>query len=307
MVKLLKKEKQGNKRRITILGFIKFSYKKNSKKYYSSLNFPELSMPENHKIFEYMGALKYYDRNLSRLLPIVIEKYKNLPMIDIGANIGDTLAILRNDGVFCPTLCIEGDDEYFPYLQKNTEKYDDVTLKKIFLGAMDEIKKMSVVRDNAGTSHLDNSEKQVEILTLDTVLNNYEKFQSAKFLKIDTDGFDNIVLKGAKNYLAKTKPIIFMEYFPDDLARQGDNGLDVFNYLTNLGYKKALMYANVGELMFSFNVFDSDFIEEMRDFFTKNERIPYCDLCLFHEEDLDLFVNCRRSELDFFRKEKNSD
>lgn len=295
MNRIFKKEKIGNKRRITILGIIKINYKKENS------NLPKIELPKGHKLYEHMKSCKYYDKNLSRLIPIVKQKYKDLSIIDIGANIGDNLAILRHDGISCPTLCIEGDDEYFTYLEKNTKQYNDVEIKKIFLGSKDGMSSMDVVRDSYGSSHLNVSENQVNILTLDTVLFEHEKFKSAKFLKIDTDGFDNIVLEGAQNYLTTAKPIIFMEYCPDALEKQNDDGLSVFNYLAKFGYKKGFMYQNSGEYMFSFNIDNADFIEDMRDFYINSKR--YCDLCLFSEEDIDLYKKCREAELKFFKNE----
>jgi len=266
---------------------------------------PDFELPQNHKLFEYMRKFKYYNKNLSRLIPIITEKYKNLAMIDIGANIGDIVAILRNDGILCPTLCIEGDEEYIYYLEKNTQMHKEVEIKKVFLGDHDAVQNMSVFRDNKGTSRLGQSTLMTNVYKLDTVLNEYPKFKMAKFLKIDTDGFDNIVLRGAEEFLKTASPVIFMEYSVDDLFKQNDGGLEVFKYLASIRYQKAIMYENFGEYMFSFDINDEDFVEEMRDFFHKNERIPYADLCVFHADDVDLFKNCRRAELDFFRKEKS--
>jgi hypothetical protein len=37
-------------------------------------------------------------------------KYPNLTMIDVGANVGDSIAIVRVD---VPILCVEGEDHFF--------------------------------------------------------------------------------------------------------------------------------------------------------------------------------------------------
>lgn len=262
-----------------------------------------LAYPNDFRGFEYMESFKYYDRGLSRIVKkIKDEKYNNLSLIDIGANIGDSIAVLRQS-VFCPILAVEGDDVYFDYLKKNTQNYQDVELIKAYLGEKDELLNIGSVRKD-GTAHLEKSNESREILSLDTVLKDSKIFKFSKFLKIDTDGYDNAILRGSVNYLALTKPIIFMEYHPDFLEKQNDYGIDIFDYLTSLGYEKAIMYENYGEYMFSFNIANKSFIEEMREFFYKNERIPYCDLTLFHKDDNDLFQIIRKSELDFFKFEK---
>jgi hypothetical protein len=37
---------------------------------------------------------------------------------------------------------------------------------------------------------------------------------NSKMLKIDTDGFDTLILKSAVDFLKRAKPIIFFEYDP---------------------------------------------------------------------------------------------
>jgi FkbM family methyltransferase len=262
-----------------------------------------IDYPEDFKGFEYMAIYKYYNRGLSRIIKKVKEeKYNDLLLIDVGANIGDTMAVLRHT-VFCPILAVEGDKEYFNYLVKNSSMFSDVKPIRAFLGEKDEILNVESIKIN-GTAHLEKSNFQSDILSLDTLLKNNPRFLSAKFLKIDTDGFDNAILRGSANYLAKAKPIVFMEYDPNFLKLHNDNGIDIFSYLTSLGYEKAIMYANFGEYMFSFSLSNIEFIEEMRDFFYKNNKIPYSDICIFHNTDLNLFHKIRRSELAFFNNEK---
>lgn len=298
---ILSKEKDGNRRIMTILGF-KIKYKKKKVQSGEKTLFSNIERPENFKGFTFMQEYKYYDRAIQRLVSLVKNEHKDLSIIDIGANIGDTIAVIR-EKENCPILALEGDTFYFEYLKRNSQQYKNITIKEVLLGEKDEISNLSFYESN-GTACLKDGENKNEILTLDTVLNEFESFKTSKFLKVDTDGFDNLILKGAKNYLKDIKPVIFMEYFPDALLRQNDNGIDVFDYLYSLGYRKAMMYENFGDYMFSFNLGDKDFIMDMQNYFLKNKRIPYCDLCIFNETDLDLYNNVHESELNFFKKEK---
>ena len=296
---IVHKEKQGNERIVTILGFIKIRYKrKDSSERLNYENFLNIAMPENHLLYHYMKGHKYYDKNLSRIIPIVQTKYHNLSMIDVGANIGDGLAILRHDNIVIPTLCIEGDDEYITYLKTNIQKYNDVKIATTFLSDKIAENKFEIKRDNCGTSHLTASEDNIiNTTTLDNLLNNkFKEFFSAKLLKIDTDGFDNVVLNGAKSYLNKTNPVIFMEYSPNHLKIQNDNGIDVFRYLFSLNYTYAIFYQNTGEYMFSCKIDDLDLLQDFRDFFYKNNKIPYADILIFHKNDEDLFRATRERE-----------
>ena len=95
-----------------------------------------------------------------------------------------------------------------------------------------------------------------------------------------------------------------MEYDPNYLIKNNDNGLDIFKYLNSMGYNNAIMYQSFGEYMFSFNLDNEQFIAEMRDFFYKNTRIFYADLLLFNNDDLKIFEEVRNKEREFFNSEK---
>lgn len=55
-------------------------------------------------------------------------------------------------------------------------------------------------------------------------------------LKIDVDGYDFKVLKGAKQAIIEFKPLIYIELGEFALNQQGDSVRDIFNLLIDLGY-----------------------------------------------------------------------
>ena len=82
----------------------------------------------------------------------------------------------------------------------------------------------------------------ISIQTLDDLLKDYPKFRHSKILKIDTDGFDLKILRGADNFLSEAKPVLFFEYSPFLLSQQQEDGLSIFPYLQSKGYKNLLIY-----------------------------------------------------------------
>jgi tRNA G46 methylase TrmB len=84
---------------------------------YNYKNFSIL-LPINHMLPDYQKANPKYDK----LLPIV-SKYinQNEMIIDIGANVGDTLAAMVDENPNPIYLCIEPEDEYYSYLLKNVD------------------------------------------------------------------------------------------------------------------------------------------------------------------------------------------
>ena len=90
----------------------------------------------SHALPGYLQQFPHYSANLPRLASKVKEKYQDLIMIDVGANIGDTVALVRSVSDF-PIVCIEGDDFYFNILKKNIEQFNNVSAFQFFLGEHD--------------------------------------------------------------------------------------------------------------------------------------------------------------------------
>ncbi len=75
----------------------------------------ELTLPADHPIDRYQKTYRLYDRVLGDIAHAVAAKYPDTTAIDIGANVGDTAALLCRDQDF-PVLCIEGSPHFLKYL-----------------------------------------------------------------------------------------------------------------------------------------------------------------------------------------------
>jgi FkbM family methyltransferase len=172
-----------------------------------------LHLPMSHALPIVMNAHPYYSRNLARIASCIQDKYPDLTIIDIGANIGDSVFMLRNS-VSCPILCIEGDPRFFEILRMNTTSFENVSIEQAFVGNDEgEINKQLVIV--SGTAHFETStNKTTKFRKLTSILADHPKFLKAKILKIDTDGFDLSIVRGAIDFIQTAKPIIFFEYDP---------------------------------------------------------------------------------------------
>lgn len=257
-----------------------------------------IRMPFSHNLGIYQKFYPQYAFNLSRISMYIKEKYKNLTIIDIGANVGDTVAIFRNQ-IDSPILAVEGNEYFFSILQKNVEQFKDIVLVQCLIGDQSrEIR--ATLADNSGTACLEINQQSKEILKirrLTDILEENLKFQSSKLVKIDTDGFDGKIIRGAIDWIGKIKPILFFEYDPFSLNKNSDDGLSLFDPLALAGYNSFLVYNNVGEYMYAID--KKELILETHQYFSGRQGRMYCDLCAFSDSDIDLFVKIRKKETEY--------
>lgn len=269
---------------------------------YNIAGFP-LLVPISHQLPLILKIYPHYSSNLARIAKYVKQKYEDLKFIDVGANIGDSIAILRKEVEF-PILCIEGDEQFLSVLEKNTALFSDVYIAKNYLGEANKIIRGDILKEG-GTAHLQEREDYggepiIEVKKLSEVLKEYPLFSNSKMIKIDTDGLDCKILRGAIDFLKSEKPVIFFEYDPFLLAEQGDDGISIFKYFIDSGYKKLLVYDNFGDLMLSTDVDNDRLLQEIHLYFSGRWGHRYCDICAFHAEDSDLFEIARQHEIQFF-------
>lgn len=214
-----------------------------------------LNLHFSHNLPLYYSKYKLYDRLLPELCVYLKNHEGKMKLIDIGANIGDTAALV-NSVCSGEMLCIEGDDEFIPLLECNIKNLEDstVTVVKSFCSDNNTENENYVVNNSFGTAHLtrvESAKKFISLKTLDTILDEYSEFNDSNILKIDTDGFEPRVLNGGKNYLAEARPLVYFEFTPQispsavvNLSPEEDS----FSILSSLGYERALFFDNFGNI-----------------------------------------------------------
>ena len=265
-----------------------------------------LFIPFFHPLSIYMRDNPLYCLDLPRIAKIVATKYNNLSVIDIGANVGDTLTLLRT-AIDSPILCIEGDDAYFEVLQKNAQSFENVYLKKVLLGESNEVLQGSLTTER-GTGYIETQTElaqTIQIFTLTHILQDFPDFQNSQLVKIDTDGFDYKILKGAAEFLERTKPILFFEYSPYLWSQQNDDASSVFSYLGSKGYYDLLLYDQLGYLLLSATTENSELLGDIYRYLMSKKTTTYCNIFAFHREDQDLFNTIKKAEILFYHNLKS--
>ena len=244
--------KKSLKKFSTSLFYLKYNFKRQLRIFFKInqiiyIDNKKIILPPGHLLSLYESVYPKYDK----FLPTVIGKIKeNEAIIDIGANIGDTLFRLLNINTRPYYYCIEADNFFYEYLQKNKKSLDANIQNKIIL-----IKTLvgdqligNLSETTTGTKSLIESDSDIKSKKLDDIIIEY-KIKNIKLIKVDVDGFDYNILFSAINELKNNKPDIFFEYMPLDESGK-KNYLRLIEKLNEIGYSKWTMLDNYGTIIF---------------------------------------------------------
>ncbi len=258
-----------------------------------------LIMPANNPLRKTYREQNDFATEITRLTAIVHEKYPDLIFLDVGANTGDTIARVKAVSDI-PVISIEGDDISFGYLKKNIAQFSQVTIIKQFLGEKNgdisgELKKKGW---NTTIIPSDSSAAKISIKTIDSVLSeSLHDIRKIKIFKVDTEGFDTIILRGAQNFIRETKPVIYLEYNRDNMNAINENGLATILRLESVGYKRILFYDDRGRYILTTTLAERELVLSLHNYADgKNGLIYYYNICLFHDDDDDLALKIAEGE-----------
>ena len=173
---------------------------------------------------------------------------EGMNVIDIGANIGAvTLHLAKKISPSGRIFSFEPSPLNFKRAFKNISLNNFSNIKLINQGLGNE-KSMAflynVNPNNRGMMRLlpeddQNNSFEKEAVEIDTLDSSMKKFSIPKpdFIKIDVEGFEYKVLKGARETLMNHKPALFIELDDNNLREQKSNAKELIQYLLNLNYR----------------------------------------------------------------------
>jgi hypothetical protein len=89
---------------------------------------------------------------------------------------------------------------------------------------------------NRVTSDPEKSSREVTITTLDSIAEKLRNRQ-VSLIKIDVEGYELEVLKGASRLIQQHHPVFFIELDDDNLKDQNGSALELIQFLHGFGYK----------------------------------------------------------------------
>jgi len=246
-----------------------------------------LECDSSHHLPPILNAIPNFGRNLADVVNAL--EAKELHVIDVGANIGDTAILLARFAPGAKVLCIEGDPRFMSDLQCNTAQISGVTIAEAILSDRSGQVKGAFVTEK-GTAHIVLGEggALLQVQTLDDLLTAYPEFACPDVIKIDTDGFEPAILRGARNVLASSKPVVFYEWHPKCYNMAGEDNISHADFLMDLGYDGFTVFTNRGELLLHLRRPGHDILENLAQFSHARGRVDDChfDIAAFPTERL---------------------
>ncbi len=171
---------------------------------------------------------------------------KSEAIFDIGANIGQTalnmLKTQKSKGLNATVYAFEPYPRTFHKLETNISLNENSNIKAYNLGLSTEKGMLHMMQhspfNSGGFRMTDESTNaiSVPVISLDEFISE-NHIPKVDFIKIDVEGFELQVLKGAEETIKHFKPILIFEYSVENIQSQGGNIRDTLTHLLNLNYQ----------------------------------------------------------------------
>ena len=167
-----------------------------------------------------------------------------ISFVDVGAATGDTVLLLeqRCAGKVGSYFCFEGDEEFEKLLKLNMRQFDKVKIINAMLASTHKSIPVLVKHHGGSASATGDGLRNAE--PLDSFASDFE--HGVDVLKIDVDGYDGEILKGAGNILTTYQPWVIFEWHPALIERARTDYGAALQALQDCGYKRFLWFSNTG-------------------------------------------------------------
>lgn len=223
--------------------------------------------PVARKFRNFLSKIRNFNISPHYSIFKLISKYPDIVVFDIGANVGQFGIDLRNQGFKGRIVSFEPTSEALETLLKIARKYNFWEVIPCGLGSTEAEMEINVSGNAAlSSSFLDmepthkinfpssvySHKESVKISTIDAQVKSLDVDPRKLFLKIDVQGYEYEVLRGAKDTLAKI-PFCYLEVSLVPLYSGQLTLLPILNYLANAGHQVIDIFRGIqssdGELL----------------------------------------------------------
>lgn len=251
-----------------------------------------ITLPAEHALWLYQAEHPHYDRFLPHLTRFV-KAHEGI--IDVGANVGDSLAAMVNANPAPTFLCVEADETFYRYLTENISaikaRRGDVQIHPVKCLVGKQVVSARL-EGKQGTKHaVMTGDGSVTSRPLDEIVATTPGVPRIRVIKTDVDGFDYDVIDSAIPLIIKDKPLIFFEYdCSTEMQRAGFERM--LSSLEAHGYCDWAVFDNFGQLVLRTDALGV--VRQLVDYAWKQKQgastrtVYYFDVLACHADDKDL-------------------
>ena len=244
----------------------------------------------------YLQKDPLFNKLPGRIGAYIHRRQGHLTCVDVGANIGDTIAAFfqsENDTF----LAIEPNSKFYNILIENWGGNNNIIALPVICSSdngeasfsIDERKgTASIIREGGGSKR--------SFKSLDKVVNDYPFASRVNVIKVDTDGHDFQVVEGAQGLLSRQLPCVLFECDAFENTNYTEDCLKILSLFKRAGYNEFLVYNNAGYLMGRYSLSDLAAFRNLL-FFQLISRCHHFDLLVMKDAHLAEFY---RGEIEFF-------
>lgn len=247
-----------------------------------------LVVPENHLLAKLKQP--YRDMCVGIAAKYLGLKYPNATMVDIGANVGDTAALMATHAR-SKLILVEASEYFLGFLRRNVSAFkNEVVVKQVLVSDGSLVSghfhhwagTASFVQEEQGSLKLQ-SERLQDLADENTC-----------FVKTDTDGYDFGILMDSLNWLAAVHPAILFENqirSVEELERANQLYLE----LQKIGYRWFIVWDDPGFHILSTSSFEA--LADLNRYLLKisqsegRKSISNYDVLCLHYKDEDVFAS----------------
>ena len=164
----------------------------------------------------------------------------NSTVLDVGANFGYYALMIANiPNRNCRVHAFEPIPSNFERLETNIRLNNmgsRVLANRLALSDRVGNVSMTLSLENTGSAHVSEDSGDIPLATIDQYCES-KKLERLDFIKIDAEGYEPFILRGATNSIREFSPTILLELNPPTLRRFGYAPQDVVDLVQEHGYK----------------------------------------------------------------------
>ena len=248
----------------------------------------EIEVPEKHALVEILKVQPYRDACVGIAAKHISMKYPKGNIVDIGANVGDTAAMIATNARN-KLILVEPSHYYSEILAYNILQLpNDVEIKQVLISDGSQIQ--GNLYHWGGTAFFREEEEGAILAETQRLCQIAD--ENTCFVKTDTDGYDFKILSDSLEWLAKVRPAVLLEneiHSSQHLAEANE----LYACLMEIGYEYFIVWDDPGFHLLSTS--SLDVLKDLNRYLFKvwkcSERksIYNYDILCLHQKDRDIY------------------